>query len=193
MSDIVASCESVTLRWFEKGEHCDDPIAGDVILVDHGTSLAWAISSGQTLASHLWRHDLHGFTWLDHCAFIRDDVASDFAVSEMGPRGHEIRSLRHYQDRLYCVAHFDVDDSARKRVLASDQKLWGIDYGFIQYAPLVVNGLTHSAIAASYGDSMICSTAVTWCAQNVYFTPDRQAAAMMPSDIAKLVGATRAS
>ena len=187
---IETWCAPTSVRWYPEGEHCDDPIAGDIILVNHGTSLAWAISSGQTLASHLWRRDLKGYTWLDHCGIIRGGV-DGFIVSEMGPRGHEFRSLAHYQDRLYAIANFAVGDLSRARVLASDTRLHGIEYGFIQYPSLVINGLTSAAIAASYGESMICSTHVAWCAKNEYFTLDRQDNAAIPADIAKIIGARR--
>ena len=183
-------CAPVSLRWYEAGEHCADPIPGDVILVDHLTLLAKAISGGETIESHLWRKDLKGFTWLDHCGIIRND-SGEFMVSEMGPRGHELRPLIDYQARLYCVAHFDVTDDERNLVLASDADLVGIDYGWVQYLALIANGLSGTNISLALGDAIICSTAVARCAENIYFVFDRPAEDLIPSDIAKMVGAQR--
>jgi hypothetical protein len=87
MTALQTFCAAATLRWFEAGQHCDDSVAGDVILVYHGTDIAWSIRSGQWLAAHLWQRDLDGFTWLDHTAMIRVG-GPDAIVSEMGPRGH---------------------------------------------------------------------------------------------------------
>jgi hypothetical protein len=187
---IQSWCAPVSLRWYEAGEHCDDPVAGDVILVDHTTLLAKAISTGETIESHLWRHDLKGFTWLDHCGIIRND-AGEFMVSEMGPRGHELRPLATYVDRLYCVAHFEVSEVLRPLVLASDEDLHNIDYGWIQYFALVANGLSGTKISLALGDAMICSTAVARCGANIYFIFDRPDEDLIPSDIAKMVGAKR--
>jgi hypothetical protein len=100
--------------------------------------------------------------------------------------------LRRYQDRLYCVVHFDVSDEDRALVIDADARFDDVHYGFLQYLPLMINGLTNAKFAASYGDSMICSTHVAWCCKNVYFTLDRQDNAVMPAHIAKIIGAAHA-
>lgn len=201
MTDIKPWCAPCSIRFYPEGKHCTNPRNGDVLLVNHGTFLAKCITAGELIIADWSQKELKGYTWLDHCALIimaqGKEVLSDgtiattgeWLVSELGPRGHELRTLRDYQDRLYCVVDFEVSVWEREQVISSDRRLWGIEYGFIQYPFLMLNGLTGAKIAASYGDSMICSTALTWACQNVYFTPDRQASSMIPSHIAKLVGA----
>ena len=163
-----------------------------MLLVDRGTWPAWAIQGGQWLLAHLpvvGAKYLQGFTWLNHVAIIREDTPGVFTVSEMGMHGHQIRDLEHYLDHTYCVVDFEVPN--RELVLAADTRFHGIDYGFIQYPFLIINGLTGAKIAASYGSSMICSTHVTMICENVYFSPDRQAAAVIPAHIAYWVDARR--
>jgi hypothetical protein len=182
-----------SIRWYGPGQRCTNPTAGDLILVDHGTDVSLGIKSGEWLIAHLpvfGEPELRPYTWLDHCAVIREDVPGVFTVSEMGPSGHKLRPLETYQDRLYAVINFEVSSEGRGLVLAADQRFHDVDYGFIQYPFLVVNGLTGARIAASYGSSMICSTHVTMVSQNIYFSPDRQASAVIPSHIAMWVGAT---
>jgi hypothetical protein len=181
-----------SIRWYGPGQHCTNPTADDLILVDHGTDVSWAIRRGQWLIAHLplvGEPELKPYTWLDHTAVIREDQYGDFTVSEMGPRGHEIRGLKHYQDKLYAVVNFEVSSDARGLVLAADKRFHQVRYGFEQYPFLVVNGLTGAKIAASYGSSMICSTHVTMISENIYFTPDRQANSVIPSHIAYWTGA----
>ena len=117
---------------------------------------------------------------------------ADAIVSEMGPRGHELPNLRRYQFHLYAVVHFDVPVEQRQLVIDADARFDDVHYGFIEYPTLVINGLTNAKFAASYGDSMICSTHVAWCCKNIYFTLDRQDNATMPAHIAKAIGAAHA-
>ncbi len=185
-----------TVRWYGPGEHCTDPVPGDLILVSHGTGIGRAITIGEWVLAHLTEPELKSFTWLDHVALIRERRENDpvrgngeFVVSEMGPAGHEYRLLNEYQAHLYAVVHFDVDDDARQTVLDADDRCGFITYGWLQYPALFVGGLTGMKAGFSLGTAMICSTEVTMCAQNVYLFPDRPAAAVTPAHIACWVGA----
>ena len=193
-----------TVRFYESGATCADPVSGDVIIVDHNTFVAKAISFGEGLLE--WRdRSLKGFTWCDHVAFIRQAGEHDllylqdqrryarkdeFVVSEMAFHGHQFRSLAAYQPRLYAVVHFDVPDEARAAVLNADRRCSKVKYGFLQYAPLVIDCLSGAKWAGSYGDTMICSTEVALCATNLYWFFDLQPSGVMPCHVARLVGAS---
>lgn len=182
-------CAPVSIRWYGPGEHCENPTPGDVLLVDRGDGIAWLIERGQWLESHLWRRDLQGFTWNNHCGLIRNDGVLGDMVSEMGFKGHELRPLATYVDRRYCVVNFGVTQELRNIVLASDARIHGLSYGYLQYPALVFNGITGSQIAFSYGQTFICSTHVASVSKNIYFTTGRPEDNMIPADISKIVGA----
>lgn len=181
-------------RFYLEGAHCTNPSDGDVILVRHLGHLGTGISIGQGIIAYLDENELDGFTWNDHVAFVRRArgherlrrgeyraAKDDWIVSEMGPRGHEYRPLSDYKDRLYCVVNFEVPDDIRARVCAADDRCAGVRYGFTQYPAIVLNGLTGAKLNVSYGTSMICSTEVTICALNLYVSPDRPPAGVLPA------------
>jgi hypothetical protein len=179
-----------SVRFYEPGATMTDLEPGDVVLIDHNSWVAKGITVGEWLLSRISEPELRGYTWADHCALSRERDGQ-MVISEMGPRGHEFRAVSDYDDRLSARVRFDVSSELRERVLAADQRLHGIRYGFDQYPFLAVNGLTGAKIAASYGSAMVCSTAVTWCAKNIYFTPDRQDSAVIPAHITYWVRARR--
>lgn len=197
----------VSLRWYAEGEHCYDPVPGDLFIVDHVTTIAKAITLGEKLLT-VTQPELKGYTWTDHVAWIRNGQDAlrfpsdakrhymgrpadipDFIVSEMGPRGHEYESLFSYVDRLYCVAHFDVPDPARQMVLDNDDRCVGIGYDWWSYPSLIADGLTGCRFFGGYGSTMICSTETTVCATGLYWFPDRDAAGTAPAHNAAWVGA----
>lgn len=197
-----------SIRWYEEGEHCLNPVAGDMIIVNHGTFDARAIEFGEKAMALLTEKELQGFTWCDHVAWIREGKDSlrfvpddwrhsfgapanvpKFIVSELGPRGHEYRTLFDYVDRLYCVVHFDVPELSRQRVLDNDDCCATIKYGWLEYPSLIVDGATGAHFLGGYGNTMICSTEVTLCGSGLYWFADRQASGMTPAHNALMVGA----
>jgi hypothetical protein len=189
-------------RWYPEGAHCTDALDADIILVRHVTHLATGISVGQSIIATLDERELEGFTWNDHVAFIRRarggerfyqgetrSTAGRLIVSEMGPRGHEYRPLEDYVDKLYCVVTFDVAEEIRLRVGGADDRCRHVRYGFLQYPPIALNGLTGAHVDLSYGSSMICSTEVTICALNLYVFPDRPPVAVLPAHWSLWTGA----
>ena len=193
-----------TVRFYESGATCPDPVSGDVIIVDHNTFIAKGISFSEGLLT-LQDKTLKGYTWCDHVAFIRQTGDGEllylqdqkryahygeFVVSEMAFHGHQYRSLDAYQTRIYAVVHFDVSDEARTAVLDADRRCARVHYGFLQYAPLVVDCLSGAKWAGSYGDTMICSTEVALCATNLYWFFNLQPSGVMPCHVAQLVGAS---
>lgn len=197
-----------SIRWYEEGEYCPDPVAGDMILVNHGTFDAKAIEFGER-AMTITERALEGYTWCDHVAWIRngqdarrftpDDErhymrAADTPakiVSELGPRGHEYRPYVDYSNRLHCVVHFDVSDATRQMVLDNDDRCSTISYGWLQYPALIVDGLSGAHFLGGYGNTMICSTEVGLCGSGSYWFADRQPSGLVPSHLALMVNARR--
>ena len=169
------------LTWFPSGAHVVGAVAGDILLVDHGTDVARAIAVGQWFIAHTTQRELRGFTWNDHTAFVIDEGH----VSEMGPRGHEIRALDVYDDQLCCLIHIRCTDVQRDAALAFDRSCWAAEYGWWQYVPFIVNGLTATRFAAGYGDDLICSTHVTMVAMAMGLFPDRPPESVMPAHVAR--------
>jgi hypothetical protein len=174
-------------RWFPEGVHCTNPVDGDVILVRHVGDVATGISVGERLLA-ISQRELRDYTWLDHTAIIRL-VDGKWMVSEFGPRGWEIRDLEDYVDRLYCVVHFDVSDEARANILDFDTSCHDSTYGWWQYLPIVVDGLTGLKFIGGWGDTMICSTHVTYCMMGAGFFPAIQPGSITPSHLALWFGA----
>ena len=86
---IVAPANTVAaIDWYGPGEHAVDPPAGSALLVDHGSQTDRAIGVGEWVTSRRDR-TLEPFTWCRHNAVIREGGV----VSEMGPRGRELRPL----------------------------------------------------------------------------------------------------
>jgi hypothetical protein len=178
-----------TVRWYGYGEHCLDAQAGDVFLVDHGTSLGFFIKIGQWIISRTSQRWLKGYTWLDHVAAIT--VGGPGAVvSEMGPRGYRDRELKEYIYHLYAVAHPNYSESEVAGVLANNDSCRGVPYGWIEYPALAINGLTGAKLDVSWGSSMICSFHTTMCQMGSgRFFPDKPPGSVMPTHWALWVGA----
>jgi hypothetical protein len=180
-----------SVRWFEKGEHCADAVDGDLLLVRHHTLLADAISAGQE-ALLLTQPDLEGFTWNDHCAIIRGhDSSLRTMVSEMGPRGYERRPLFDYQAELYAVVHFDVSTMQRETACLFDAACASVDYGWLEYLDLIVDGVTNAKFAGSWGDAIICSTHCALVLMGLGLFPDREPSNVIPAHFSLWTGARR--
>lgn len=179
-----------SVRWFKEGEHCADPRTGDLLLVDHLGPVARAITVGEW-ALQLTQKYLRDYTWCDHSAIISHggEGGQQPIVSEMGPHGHEMRALETYRHRLYAVVNFDVDDDARAQAVANDVACRDVEYGYVQYLAMMLNGLTGARLSVSWGSSIICSTHATLCLMGLGLFPDRQPASVAPCHLAWWTGA----
>ena len=184
----MARVPAHSIRWYAAGVECADPAPGDLLLVDHGTSVDKAIGVGQWLTAHVSDRSLIPNAWARHAALLRLEGAAPI-VAEMGPRGHELHPLSKYTHRLYAVVHFDVDDNQRASVLANDDACSSIDYGWLQYVPLTIDGLTRAQLAGGWGGGMICSTHALMCLMGCGMFPDRNPAAVIPAHLARYVDA----
>ena len=177
-----------SIRFFEQGEHCSDPQTGDLVLVDHGTWQDNLIQRGQE-ALTLTEPDLRGYTWCAHTAFVRD--GSTGTLSEMGFRGYERRPLSDYAAHLYAVVNFTMNDEQRATMVSYDDACVGVGYGFLEYLPLIFDGLTDATFGGSFGDSLICSHHLTLLLMGGGLFPDRQADRVVPARLALWSGAER--
>lgn len=173
----------VTVRFYEAGESCPDPQDGDFLCVDHGSAADVLIGMGQNLEARL-EPELHGFTWCHHMAYLRGG-----AVSEMGWRGYERRDFETYRKRLYAVARFDVSAEQIATANSFDIACERVQYNYLDYLPLVIDGLTHAEFAATIGDDLICSAHTTLVAGGLGLFPDRPASLIIPARFAMWVGA----
>lgn len=178
-----------SLRWYAEGSHCTNPNDGDILLVRHLTDVATGISIGEKILSRTTQKELKGYTWLDHTAIIRRNLVGHSMVSEMGPRGWELRSLEEYRDRLYCVVDVEMEDVQRNALLKVDSACHGATYGWWQYVPIVLDGLTGAKLNATWGDTMICSTHVSYCLMAGGFFPAIQPESVIPAHLALWFGA----
>jgi len=177
-----------SVRFFDYDVACVDAAPGDWLLVDHGTGVSKGIEIGQSIIAATTQKDLRDFTWPDHSAFVTEDNGQ-ILVSEMGPRGHELRPLSAYKAKRYAVVHFDVSDEARALALKFDRAMWDAEYGYLQYLALLINGTLAISIDLSCGNSVICSTHVTTVSAPMGFFPGRLAQSVMPAHLAKYTNA----
>ena len=167
-----------TIRWYGVGETCTDPVNGDIMLVKHKTLMGDAIAEAQKVLV-ITEPELKGYTWNNHSAFIRWQDSRPF-VSEMGPKGYERRPLLGYEHELYCIINLQCAPAQRNQSLLSDQACEGLDYGWLEYLPFVLDGLTWAKFSASWGDAIICSTYVTLLAMAMGLFPDREPNGVAP-------------
>ncbi len=177
-----------TVRWYEAGQHCDDPRSGDILLVDHGTLASDVIEGAQKLAT-IREPQLRSYAWCGHAAIIRADGAP--TVSEMGFKGYERRSLWSYRARLYAVVNLEVTPSQRQAALDFDDAMQGADYGWLEYPAIALDDMTGLGLDASWSDHLICSAATMTVAGAMGFMGTRLPTRTEPMRIAMWLGASR--
>jgi hypothetical protein len=176
----------VSIRFYEAGLDCEDPKDGDFLIVDHGTLVDEFIGAGQRLEAK-FDSALEGFTWARHVAYYRDGQ-----VSEMGFRGWERRDFETYRKRLYAIARFDVSAERIATANSYDLACKDVEYALLDYAPLVVDGLTHQEFVLTLNDDLICSAHATLVAMGLGLFPDRPASIVIPARFALWVNAAHA-
>lgn len=179
-----------TVRFFEAGEHCDDASPGDWLLVNHGTFASLAIKEGQDLLVAT-QPELEGFTWCTHTGMLHSG-GPDAIISEMGFAGYERRGLIDYKARLYAIVHFAVSDEARATAVAFDDAMKGAKYGWTEYVPFMIDGITGGQFSGSWGDSVICSVHVVLASLGFGFFPAELPTRAVPARMAFWVQAKHA-
>jgi hypothetical protein len=177
-----------TVEWYPVGQDCADAVDGDLLLIDHGTLADDAIKIGQR-ALQVTEPDLTGYTWCAHTAIVRGQVLGGTGVSEMGFGGFERRPLLGYRHHLYAKVHFNVTEHQRVTAVSNDLSCEGLNYGWLSYPPLVLDGLTGEKLACSWGDAIICSHHCTLVLMGLGLFPDRPPSMVVPARMALWIGA----
>jgi hypothetical protein len=172
-----------TVRWYFEGEECTDSQDGDIFLIDHGTFFDTVIKDMQDVLA-LSEPELDGYTWCAHVAIRNGKMSGLDALSEMGPRGHERRTVSGYKHHVYAVVSFSVERDDRMTACEFDDACSGLDYGWLEYPPFAFDDLTGAKFACTWGDTIICSTHVTMCAMGLGLFPDRPPAMVAPARMA---------
>lgn len=145
-----------TRSWSLAGQPLNVTDEADLILVRHNSLWASLIAHAQMLgeiAHPEWR----GYTWANHVGVSRRMPDGTMAVSEMGPRGYERRSVAEYVERDACVLHFDVSDELRANAVANDEAMSGIDYGWLSFLPDALAVFSHEDLAVTAQNHIVCS------------------------------------
>lgn len=174
---------SYTVDWFLEGQHCEDAIDGDLILMDHGTWEDDLISLAQEVLV-LTQHELKGCTWCAHTGIVHGYIDGRTALSEMGPGGHERRTLYDYKHHLYARVRFNVDEDARKTAMSYDTACSHLAYGWAQYPVLALDELTGEKWACSWGCTIVCSTHCTMVLMGLGLFPDLPPSMVIPARMA---------
>jgi hypothetical protein len=169
-----------TVTYYPQGVHCEEASDADLFLINHGTLSSDAIKLGQEALS-LTESEIRPFTWITHSAVTRGRDETGPILSEMGFAGYERRPLIGYKERDYSKVHFNVSDEFRAQAVENDEACEGLEYGWLSYPPLVLDGLTGAKLAAAWGDSLICSAHTTLVLMGLGLFPDRPPNAVVPA------------
>jgi len=177
--------------FYSYGQIPTDAKPGDVFIIRHGKSatkeglLAAAISSGEHLLAVISEPELKDYCWPDHvaiCSSVEDGIP---VLSELGPKGFEVRSLKGYQAECYAHVRLDLTDEERSSVLANNQAMSDAEYGWLQYFDIALDALTHAHLTGTWGSTIICSTHVTLALMGSgKFFPSCEPTAVIPAHIA---------
>lgn len=178
-----------TIEWYPAGVDCTNSVDGDLFLIDHGTWNDDIIKFGQE-ALTFTEPELKGYTWCAHSAIRRGTVDGVAALSEMGWRGYERREVHKYRHHLYAKVHFEVSDELRAHAVMNDEACDELTYGWVEYPPIIVDGLTGATLACTWGDSLICSAHCTMVLMGLGLFPDRPPSMIVPARMAFWVGAS---
>lgn len=182
------------IDWFPEGEPIKDLQPGCLILVDHGTDVDKIIGFGEWLRFKLWdrwKHpDWRAYTWCRHNA-VGVRQGRRVVIGEMGGRGFELADPAKYDAQLVAVVHFvresTLDLNAERMALS----FAGVKYGWISILFVAISILSDVTISVNLGRRIICSTHASMAQIAGGLRPPKLPGAMLPCDVARLVGAAR--
>ena len=177
-----------TRTWSAKGDPLPITSEADVILIRHSTLWATAIAGAQALGE-VAHPEWKGYTWTNHTGVSRKMADGSMGVSQMGPRGYERVAASEYVDKEACVIHFDVSDELRANAVRNDEAMSGIDYGWLEYLPDVINEFTHEDLAVTIRNHVVCSAHAALVVMGLGFFPPIVPTGMMPVQWALLTDA----
>jgi hypothetical protein len=158
---------------------------GDVLLVHHNDAASALIDEGQRILA-LTEPSLHPYIWATHSAYAR----SADTLSEMAFSGYRQVPVSSYDHFIRAVVHFDLTDEQRATTLRNDDAMNGVSYGWTQYIPLMIDGISGARFEGSWGSSVICSTHVTLVMMGAGLFPDCPPSLVVPARIASWVTAS---
>jgi len=171
-----------TVRYFGAGEHCADPMLGDLVLIRHAGFVASVIRFGERLR-------LHGedriYAAVNHAATVVDPGPNP-KIQEMVGRGGVVSDLRTYVDVAYAVVNTTRATQAQ-RMTAKAAALYyvGIGYSYLSIASDSLYLLTGLPIALTIGASVVCSADASTAQRCLGFVPGKPDLAVLPSDLAR--------
>ncbi len=168
-----------TTVWHAAGSPPPSATIGDIILTHRDDLASSAIPESQRILA-ITEPSLKKFTWTTHTAYVR----SSTTLSEMDFKGYRRRPLTAYNGLDYMLVHFRFTDSQRAATQTNDNAMSGVDYGWAQYLPLIIDGITDAKFEGSWGSSVICSTHVTLAIMGGGVFPDCPPSLVTPARIA---------
>jgi len=153
--------------FYNYGEIPSDARPGDIFIIRHGKSmtkegmLAAAISSGEHILAEISQPDLKDYCWPSHVAICSSVENGVPMLSEIGPAGFAVRSLKGYAAECFAHIRLDLTDEQRAGVLSNNNAMSGAEYGWLQYFDIALDALTHGSLTGTWGTTLICSTHVT--------------------------------
>lgn len=173
-----------TVRYFPAGQHCQDALPGDLVLVRHTGLVAAAIRFVERLRrprgvlGRFW--DEYYCGW-NHAAIVIDGDR----ISEEASRGDVFTLLSTYVALDYAVVHFDGrPQDQTDNVVKFAKSLLGSDYGYLTFVADLFNACTGMELSLGWHDHMVCSTASCRALERGDLIPDRSPYSVTPAHLA---------
>ncbi len=187
MSDFSLVLPSYVVTWPTPEQPVLPATIGDIVLIHNKDLASDAIDQGQRILS-LTEPSLAPYVWATHCEYVRS-TGTDSVLSGMAFNGYELKRMSNYAGVPYAVVHFNFSDEQRASTRTNDDAMSGVSYGWAQYVPLILDGITDGKFEGSWGSSIICSTHVTLALMGGGVFPDVQPNFVVPARIASWVKA----
>lgn len=190
---LAAWSPGLRIDWFPAGVPITGLTPGCLVLVDHGNDVDKIIGFGQWLRHKLWERkkpDWGTYTWCRHTA-VGVRQGKRVVIAEMGGRGWQLADPDKYVAHLIAVVHFvreaSFDVSAEQMALSFE----GVKYGWVSIPFVAISILTDVVISVNLGRRIICSVHAGLSMIAGGLRLDRLPSAMLPCDVARMVGAAR--
>lgn len=184
MSHKAAIVPSATVRYYPNGEHCTDPMIGDLVLVRSGDIGAKFIRFGEKLRLWLTKQDT-AYGNVNHAMTVVSTYPYP-QVQQMTGSGGVVTPLQSYTALEYAVVHI-TDVTIAERLLAARAALWYLDvpYGWSSIGGDAFYCLTGLRLGLSTGQSVVCSADACSAQRCLGLVPDKPDVAVLPSDLAR--------
>lgn len=151
---------------------------GDFVLVHGGQLTSRIIQFGQGLR---YRGADKQYCYFNHAALVVD---TDGGLIEAEGRGVCAGHINEYNASDYALVHTDMSDEDRTEAVNFAKDCLGDKYSFLTIGCISVSLLTGTKLTFGYQGHMICSGLVSRCLERGQYVFPRDAAEMMPADLA---------